>query len=125
MTDRLLFDRRVRLTVVSTTTPTFEDSYGIKVEGANSLIIEDMRVEFDIEHNLKKHPNSCSVKITNLNEHSRTAFKKTPLRVTLEAGYVGQLATIFTGDVTYAMSTLDGPNWVTMLQLGDGDRVLT
>jgi len=113
------------VTVWSTTTPLFLDSFDVKVEpNSNGIIIEDLQIQFDIEHNLKKHPNSCTIKITNLNEETRSAFKKPPLKVTLEAGYVGGLSTIFTGDVTYALSTLDGPNWVTTLQLGDGDRVL-
>jgi hypothetical protein len=123
MTDYRLFDRRVKLTVVSTTTPVFADSYDIKAEKANTLIIEDLRVQFDIKRTLKKHPNSCVIKITNLNEATRSAFKHTPLRVTLEAGYVEGVSTIFVGDVTYAISTLDGPDWITHLELGDGDRV--
>ncbi len=125
MAEERLFDRRARVTVLSTSTPLFEDSYDIKVEPhTNGLVIEDQRIEFEIEHNLKKHPNSCTIRITNLNEETRSAFKKTPLRVTLEAGYADRTSTIFTGDVIYAMSALDGSDWVTMLQVGDGDRVI-
>jgi len=120
-----LFDRRVKVTVLSTTEPLFLDSYDIKAEPhANGIVIEDMRVEFEIEHNLKRHPNSCRIKITNLSEETRSAFKKPHLRCILEAGYVGGLATIFTGDVTWCMSTLNGADWETAIELGDGDRVL-
>jgi len=44
-----------------------------EVERHRGVVIEAMRIEFTIERTLKKHPNSCSVKLTNLNEASRAA----------------------------------------------------
>ena len=40
------------------------------------------------------------------------------------AGYVdtGGPAFIFTGDARYAISKIDGADWITTIQLGDGDR---
>jgi hypothetical protein len=124
MADAPLFGRRVRVTVVGTTTPVSDHAYNVKEIEDSVVVIEDHRVEFDIQHNLKKHPNSCQIKITNLSEANRTAFKQSPLKVTLEAGYIDSLSTIFSGDVTFVMSTLDGPNWITVIEGGDGDRLL-
>lgn len=111
--------------MVGTTTPESDDNYNIKQAEEETLTIEDHRIEFNIEHNLKKHPNSCVIKVTNLAESTRSAFKRTPLRVTLEAGYLDEMSVVFTGDVTFAMSALDGPNWITTIEVGDGARVLT
>lgn len=125
MTAERLFKRQARVTIRSTTVPLFEDLYDVKIEGASALIIEDLRIEFSIEHNLKKHPNQCLVKITGLSQATRSALKKAPLKMVLEAGYEGGMAVIFQGDITYALSTLDGPDWVTEIQGGDGDRVFS
>jgi hypothetical protein len=104
--------------------PLFPDSYDVKTqEGDVGIVIEKLRIEFEIEHNLTKHPNQCLIKITNLNEATRSAFKQSPLQLTLEAGYGDDLAVIFTGDVTYALSALEGSSWVTSIQCADGGRL--
>lgn len=124
MPDPKLFKRFCRLTVTRTDAPEDPTEYKIDpLAGDQGFVIEKMRIEFEIERNLKSSPNTCSIRITNLNEASRTAFKEAQLRVVLEAGYEDNYSVIFSGDVTYAMSELDGPNWITHVECGDGDRI--
>ncbi len=118
-----LFGRKARLTIYSATTPLFDEAYNPQTVGMG-VVIEDHKLEFDIEHNSSKHPNKCRISITNLSEETRSALKKSPLKVVFEAGYIDQMSVIFIGDVTYALSTHDGPNWNTELEIADGDRLL-
>lgn len=84
--------------------------------------IRDMRVTFEVEKNLTAEPNTCTVKVYNLAETTRALFQRKPLHVRLDAGYDGELGRLFTGDVRWSTSKIEGADWVTELQLGDGDR---
>ncbi len=127
------FRRGARLTVYRTDTPADDTSFAVtkvptgdvnkETAGSNGMVITELRMQFSIERDLSKHPNKCSIDITNLNAASRSALKEKPLYVVFEAGYDGTLRTMCEGDVLYGMSTLEHPNWTTRLQLGDGARV--
>lgn len=118
-------DRFYRLTVNFTDTPENAEEYQVNVKDPlASIVITGHHIEFEIERNLKRGPNQCSMKITNLNEATRTAFKQSNIHVALEAGYASNYSLIFSGDVTYALSEHDGTEWVTHLDCADGDRML-
>lgn len=87
-----------------------------------TISVTDLRVAFSIEKNLGKEPNECSITVTNLSEKSRQELQKKPIRVTLEAGYIDQLETIFVGDVRWAESKRDRVDWHTTFECGDGHR---
>lgn len=126
--DPKLFDRVARLRLLGLTTPPDDEAFQQKEVDIGAQIDcyggVGQRMEFEIEHNLSKHPNRCRITVTNLNESSRSFVKNRPLRVELEAGYKDAFSAIFKGDVTFSVSTLDGPNWKTVLEVGDGDRVI-
>jgi hypothetical protein len=118
------FKRTMRLSVYRMNTPDDDTSFVVSKEtaGSNGMVITDLRMEFDIERDLSKNPNQCSVKITNLNQASRAAVEKKPLHVVVEAGYDGSVRLLYEGDMIFGMSTLEHPNWTTLIQLGDGAR---
>lgn len=123
-----LFDRIARLTIVGTSTPENAEKFGI-TEDKSGVQIDSIgglgqRIQFEIERNLSKRANPCKITISNLNEETRTMLKARPLRVKLQAGYRDNFSEIFSGDVTYGLSTLDGPDWKTEFECGDGDRVI-
>lgn len=88
----------------------------------NAIVIEDLRVQFQIERAISKQPNTCQVTISNLAPQTRTEVEAKPQIVIVEAGYDGNLKKLFAGDLRYGLSTRDGPDWNTVLQLGDADR---
>lgn len=91
-------------------------------EQANAIVIRQMRVRFKVEKHLGAEPNTATIMIDNLAERTRAALQVKPLHVRLDAGFDGEAARIFTGDLRHAFSTQDGPEWVTTLQVADGDR---
>lgn len=113
-----LFHRAARVTVIRQTPGVYGDA-----SLTNDIVeITDLRVSFAIEKHVGREPNTAEVTIYNLAERSRAEMQKTPLHVRIDAGYDGQLERIFTGDVRWAESRHEGVDWITKLQLGDGDR---
>lgn len=122
--DRLRnFKRTAKLTAYRTTTPLFGEDYVVERDkGVNGIEITDLRIEFDIQRDLSKHPNRCNIKITNLAKHTRAAFERKPLKLELSAGYDGVARLMYVGDLQFGMSRMERPNWVTSLQVRDGLR---
>jgi hypothetical protein len=97
---------------------------------AVGLKVTGLRVEFDIKKDIKPKPNDCTIKIYNLSREHRGALaqqKKVagltagiPVRV--EAGYkaAGPIL-LFSGDLRFASSQLEGATWVTIIESGDGE----
>jgi hypothetical protein len=90
---------------------------------ADTLEIEGLRAQFKVKKTLRKQPNTCEISISNLNEHSRAGLqKRRRIPVILEAGYVGNLAQIFSGESRFVDQVHEGAEWVTKIQCGDGER---
>jgi hypothetical protein len=111
-----LFKREVELTLARPVAGEFF------AEQPNAIIVRDLRVQFSIEKHLKSEPNACTVTISNMAEGTRAEVQRKPLKVTLAAGYDGELERVFTGDLRFAESKKQGVEWETVLQLADGDR---
>ncbi len=88
----------------------------------NAIEIENLRVQFEIEKSLDKEPNKCTVTVTNASPSTRVDLQAKPLIVLVQAGYDGELRYLFKGDLRYGFSHQDGTEWLTEMQLADGDR---
>lgn len=113
-----LFDRACRLTVYRAKVGEFT-----RDQDADAVVIEGLRIAFAIERNLRSEPSRGEIEIANAGEGLRRFLTRKPATVILEAGYVGDLRRLYQGDLVYGASRLDGPTWLTTLQLGDGDRI--
>lgn len=119
-----LFKRNVRVTCWRETVPADATNYQVS-RYPEQTEITDLRVQFKVEkslpHGKKPKPNTCDVTITNLAKNTRANLEMKPLVVELHAGYDDVYHFMFGGDLRFAMTKMDGPNWETLLQLGDGD----
>lgn len=80
-------------------------------------------VEFNVERSLKAEPNTCELRIYNLGEERRAAITaQSGVTVRLEVGYDTQLFTLFEGDLRDGGSQVSGPDVVTTLRAGDGEK---
>lgn len=91
-------------------------------------------VAFKVEKTLKLTPNTCELHIWNLTEDHRAqleqlrprdgqkATRGIPCRI--EAGYQDAMSLIWLGDLRTAVTTREGPDWVTRLTSGDGEKAL-
>ena len=114
-----LFQRAVELTIAK---PLVGGFFSLP---PNARIITGLRVGFQITRTLKPDPNAGSITVYNLSEESRALTQERPLHVKLLAGYGGDPAQIFEGDAHWVTSKLDGADWVTTIELGDGLRAFT
>jgi len=97
-----------------------------------------LRVTFDVEKTLSKEPNQATITVYNLNIPNRAAIQTgaeiadtartaTPpiaydWPLVIEAGYMGSLETIFSGNITFAHSEKEAVDWVTTIEAGDGEN---
>lgn len=84
--------------------------------------------EFDVQKDLTGKPNKATVSIYGLNDEHRGQLEeraaKGRVRVTLEAGYEEGTSQIFAGDVRILRSSRKHDTWITMIETGDGDRLI-
>jgi hypothetical protein len=104
MADVLLFKRRIRVVV-------------------DTIEAKDLAMTFRIHKSLKPEPNTAELTIYNLNPDHRSALEQLKTAsVLIEAGYEQGVSTLFLGDLRTAISTNEGPDIVTKLSSGDGEK---
>lgn len=93
------------------------------IESGLGVQLDNLDCTFRVKKNLKPEPNTAEVKIYNLSEATRKILstpKKLVLR--LEAGYPGQVAQLFLGEVRSAHSFRDNTEIVTEISTGDSEK---
>jgi hypothetical protein len=100
----------------------------------DTLEIVGLDVEFDITKTTALKPNTADVTIYNLNEDHRAQLEQLKaqpgaaatqgIACRVEAGYGDELSQLYLGDLRTADSVRDGPDWLTVLTSGDGEKAL-
>lgn len=91
----------------------------------DTLAIEKLNVEFEVEATATKAPNTLAAKIYNLSEATRNKIQSQAgdVRVLLRAGYAGERMTdLFLGDLRTVKHYRSGPDLVTEIEAGDGEK---
>lgn len=89
------------------------------------VVITDLDIEFDVKTHLGRKPNTATIRVYNLNTDNRAKLEAEArsIGVELKAGYKStSVGTIFTGDVSSAVSERAPGGWVTPVEAGDGRR---
>ncbi len=82
-------------------------------------------MQFKVKKTLKPEPNTAEVRVFNLNPDHRSALEHIKTAsVMIEAGYEQGLSVLFLGDLRTAISVDDGPDIVTSLSSGDGEKAV-
>jgi hypothetical protein len=94
----------------------------VKMDASTGVAVNTLRIAFQVERDVKRVPNSAEFEITNLNEGHREALAKLHnVPVHLEAGYVGEMGTVFLGDLRSARTRKEGTEFITRVSSGDGE----
>jgi hypothetical protein len=88
----------------------------------NGLVIDGLRVQFEITKTISKEPNTGTVTLTNCNAETRAWLQRDGMTAWLEAGYDGTYRRILAGAVRWCESRHDGTDWTTRLEVVDGAR---
>jgi hypothetical protein len=89
----------------------------------------EIKIEFSISKSVSSTANTAEIKLYNLAESTRNGMGKEFDAVTLEAGYLppgegGNVGIIFKGAVRDVEHKREGPNIITTISCGDGDKAL-
>lgn len=90
--------------------------------GGKGVELSGLRISFSIQKGATKSPNKCLVKVYNCKPETREKISIIGNVLVLKAGYEKDagLITLFTGNVSRSLTTRQGPDWVTELELIDG-----
>lgn len=93
----------------------------------DSLRVDDLRVQFKAELTNTPEPNTLDLSITNLSKDTRSQMQKKGARVIVLAGYDAAsggagVQQVFAGDARTIDHVRRGPDWITRVQCGDGER---
>lgn len=95
---------------------------GIEIDATKGVGLNSLRMTFSVDRDVKRRPNNCEIRVYNLTKPHQAELAKQPaVRVRLEAGYIGELGTIFDGDLRTARTRQEGPHDVTSVAGGDGE----
>jgi len=121
-----LYGRRAKLTIALPLGKSFSDTDGanqIEIDGGDDPASPGMRIQFMIAKTDQKEPNTSQVTITNLSLARRSSLQQKGMKVTLDAGYVSTgISRLFFGDSRTTDHLREGPDWNTVIRLGDGER---
>lgn len=107
-----LYDRLAKVTII--------------FEGGDTKAIAGLRIQFRVNKNVEK--NTFSIIITNLAEETRNRIRNQGDKLILEVGYSGLptgpgfLGVLAIGDIKFVDSQKQGPEWITEINSGDGDK---
>lgn len=106
----------------------FRRAYSLTLQPAGFVSIlaqkfsDQLRITFDIEKNSYSTSNKSKIEVYNLSSDSRAKYTKGSL-LTLQAGYITTIDTLFIGIVTgRVMNTRKGPDIITSFEFGDGEK---
>lgn len=112
-----LFIRSAALTIASRQT---EAAVPTPITGRK---FSNFRIEFDISKTSDIEQNSAEIIIYNINDNSRSSIQEADFAI-LDIGYNGSLDQIFLGDIKRSTTQRVGPDFLTLLELGDGQKAL-
>lgn len=85
-----------------------------------AIDITGLRIRFDIEKSVSRHPNKTTITITNLSSETRKILEKKPIAFSLEAGHDDVYRLLIAGDLHFAKSQIKGADWETLIQISEG-----
>lgn len=90
--------------------------------GGDGLLIERLRIVFEVVKDHQCAPNSATIKIYNLNDFNQAAIREEYKDVILNVGYEGAEGVLFRGNIRHVYRYREKNDWVVEIDCGDGDR---
>lgn len=106
---------------------TLSGSAGTLVVNPGGIQKHEIKIQFDVSKGIESSQNTAEISIWNLTEGHRNAVGKELDDITLEAGYMppdgsSNVGIIFKGQMRDVEHRREGPDIITTLSCGDGDR---
>ena len=88
----------------------------------SGLLVENLRIQFDVSKTVESAPNVAVIKIFNLSPINEAKIKNEFDEVLLNAGYEGALRLVFRGNIKHVYRYRDKSDYITEIEAGDGDK---
>lgn len=108
MSNEVLFDRKA--------------SFSFGFPGKLGRSYEGFRIRFKIIKTSESTPNKSNVQVYNLTRDSRALAEKKGQAFIISAGYQTTEEVLFSGDIARVITELEGPDYVTTFEAGDGEK---
>ena len=89
---------------------------------STGLLIEGLRISFDITKTIYRTPNVATIKVYNLNPSNEKRIVRELNDVILQGGYQSNTRLFFRGNIKYALPYREGNDRICEICAGDGDK---
>lgn len=91
-------------------------------KSGTGLLIENLRVQYEVTKTIDPTPNFAVIKIFNLHPNNEAKIKNEYDDVLLNAGYAGALRLVFRGNIKHVNRYREGNDYITEIEAADGDK---
>jgi hypothetical protein len=91
-------------------------------KGGTGLLVENLRITFEVTKTVDATPNAAVIKIYNLHPDNEAKIKTEFDEVLLSAGYHGAVRMVFRGNIKHVYRYREKNEIITEIDAGDGDR---
>ncbi len=97
--------------------------YGRRIDVVvGDLRVDELRCAFQVKKPGGSKPNTAELRISNLAPATRAQMNVKGAPLIIQAGYLGTVGTIFSGQVRTVDHIRKGPDWETTVKSGDGEQ---
>lgn len=91
-------------------------------KAGSGLMIENLRVQFEVAKTIEPAPNIAVIRIFNLHPDNEAKIKNEFDEVLLNAGYEGAMRLVFRGNIKHVYRYREKNDYITEIEAGDGDK---
>ena len=91
-------------------------------KGGTGLLVENLRVQFEVAKTIESAPNIAVIRIFNLHPDNEAKIKNEFDEVLLNAGYEGAMRLVFRGNIKHVYRYREKNDYITEIEAGDGDK---
>lgn len=91
-------------------------------KSGSGLLVENLKIDFEITKTLKGTPNHAIIKIYNLNPSNESLIQNEFDEIIVNAGYKGNLKVIFRGNIKHVFKYPEKNDRITEIEAADGDE---
>lgn len=91
-------------------------------KAGRGLLVEELRIVFEVTKTVDSAPNTATIKIYNLAPTSEAKIKNEFDEVLLNCGYEGAMRLVFRGNIKHVYRYREGNDYITEIEAADGDK---
>lgn len=91
-------------------------------KAGTGLLVENLRVKFEVAKTIESAPNEAIVKIYNLHPDNEAKVKNEFDELIINAGYEDAMQLVFRGNIKHVYRYREGNDYITEIEAGDGDK---